>query len=54
MRNVPDAVLATFDGCGHLALFQEVDTFVALVDAFLAATGKFVPSAGYKCNAAAV
>ena len=54
MQGVPDAVLVTFDGCGHLALFQEVEMFAALVDAFTAASGRFEPGPEYKCNAGAV
>jgi pimeloyl-ACP methyl ester carboxylesterase len=56
MENAPDAVLVTFDGCGHLALFQEVDAFAALVSAFTAAPSRFVPqpASAYKCDRGAM
>ena len=52
MEGTPDAVLVTFIGCGHLALFQEVDMFVAMLNGFTAASGKFLPSAdaSYTCS----
>ena len=52
VAGVAGAVLVTFQGCGHLALFQEVDSFVALVDSFLAAQGSFQPqpASAYTCH----
>ncbi len=52
MAGVPGAVLVTFQGCGHLAPFQEPDKFVALVDSFLEAQGSFQPEAAsaYTCQ----
>lgn len=40
---IPGSVLVTFPGCGHLAMFQEVDKFVGLVNNFTAAAGAFSP-----------
>ena len=53
MAGVPGAVLVTFQGCGHLTPFQEVDKFVSLVDTFLSAKGTFQPqsaSSAYTCQ----
>lgn len=52
MAGIPNAALVTFQGCGHLALFQAVDAFVALVNAFTSAQGAFVPHADsyYVCE----
>lgn len=52
MAGVPGAVLVTFQGCGHLAPFQEPEKFVALVDSFLEAKGSFQPEAAsaYTCQ----
>ncbi len=52
MAGIPNAALVTFQGCGHLALFQAVDAFVALVNAFTSAEGAFVPHADsyYVCE----
>jgi hypothetical protein len=49
---IPGSVLVTFPGCGHLVMFQEVRTFVALVDSFTAATGSFTPypDSHYQCK----
>ena len=43
VAGIANAALVTFQGCGHLALFQAVDAFVSLVDAFTSAQGVFVP-----------
>ena len=43
VAGIPNAALVTFQGCGHLALFQAVDAFVSLVNAFTSAQGIFVP-----------
>ena len=54
MGGIPGAVLVTFQGCGHLTPFQEVDKFVSLVNSFLAAQGGFQPesqnSSAYQCQ----
>ena len=52
MAGVPGAVLVTFQGCGHLAPFQETDKVVALIDGFLGAKGSFQPEApsAYTCQ----
>ena len=52
MAGLPDAVLVTFQGCGHLAPFQQPGKFVALVDSFLGAQGSFQSEAAsaYTCQ----
>ena len=54
MAGIPGAVLVTFQGCGHLTPFQEVDKFVSLVNTFLGAQGGFQPqpqnSSAYRCQ----
>ncbi len=54
VAGIRGSVLVTFPGCGHLALFQEVDKFVGLVNNFTAAAGAFTPQPDsyYTCSSA--